>query len=115
MLLLGSILCLALYFLVLLCEHLGVELSAKTLILGCFGSVVLILLAAVGASGRHSSLGILSGFLKMLLVTVRSLALICRRLLLRAVLPISVLVGHGGLGSLVHGHPEGCPFRLVDG
>ena len=61
--LLRSILSLVLYFLVLLRKYLGVELSRKALVLGGFGSVVLILLATIRASRRHSSLGILSGFL----------------------------------------------------
>ena len=52
-----------LYFLVLLRKYLGVELSGKALVLGGFGSVVLILLTTIRASRRHSSLGILSGFL----------------------------------------------------
>ena len=61
--LLRSILCLVLDFLVLLRKYLGVELSGQALVLGGFGSVVLILLTTIRASRRHSSLGILSGFL----------------------------------------------------
>ena len=65
-----SILSLALYLLVLLCEYFGVELGVEALVLCDFGSVVLVRLAPVRAGGGHGCLGVLACLLEVLLVPV---------------------------------------------